>query len=132
MVRALSERLPYPLLPEERGNLLETLILNEIRAYISYEELRYPLFFYRSYDRAEVDFLFETYKGYVAIEVKSAALWRKKFNRGLHKIAEDLGTDRVMKVGVFDGDRPLLFDDVRVFPVKSFLQALWSGELFAR
>ncbi len=34
VVRALSERLPYPLLPEERGNLLETLILNEIRAYI--------------------------------------------------------------------------------------------------
>jgi len=48
VVRALSGRLPYPAAPEESGPLFECFILNEIRAYLHYTELDYPLYFWRS------------------------------------------------------------------------------------
>lgn len=43
VARALSGRLPYPPLPEERGALLETLIHKELSDYLEYSGLGYPL-----------------------------------------------------------------------------------------
>ena len=81
VARALSGRLPYPPAPEEEGPLLETLLYGEIRAYIAYAKLRYPLFYWRNYDRVEVDLLCETRRGFVAVEIKSAARWERRYNR---------------------------------------------------
>ena len=60
VVRALSGRLPYPPTPEELGPLVETFVVNELRAYLSYSGRHYPLHYWRSYDGAEVDALCET------------------------------------------------------------------------
>lgn len=46
-------------------------MLNELRAFLSYTGSNYPLYFWRTYDGAEVDVLFETRDGFVAIEIKS-------------------------------------------------------------
>ena len=91
VARALSGRLPYPPSPEELGPLLETFILNEVRAYLAYTKLRYPFYFWRSYDGVEVDLLCETTDGFVALEIKAARRWDKRFNRGLTRILAELG-----------------------------------------
>lgn len=129
VVRALSGRLPYPPTQEELGPLLETFILHEIRAYLSYHQLHYPIYFWSSYDKVEVDFLFETTSGYVAIECKSSPRWEKKFNRGFNRLEQELGASKVKCLGLFMGPRPLVFDQVRVFPVMDFLKKLWQGEI---
>ena len=56
MARALSGRLPYPPTQEELGALIEALVFHEVRAFLDYRELRYPLHFWRNYDGAEVEF----------------------------------------------------------------------------
>ena len=129
VVRALSGRLPYPPVAEEMGPLAETFILNELRAYLSYSGRHYPLYFWRNYDGTEVDALCETVEGFVAIEIKASSRWDKRFNRGLHRIREDLGRGKTKCYGVYLSDRMALWDDVWVMPALEFLKRLWADEI---
>ena len=127
VVRALSGRLPYPPTSEELGALAETVLLNELRAYLAYSALDYRLHFWRTHDGAEVDVLCEASNGFVAIEIKSATRWDKRFNRGLRRLREHLpGTTCY---GVYFGERAALWDDVHVLPAMDFLKRLWNGEV---
>ena len=129
VVRALSARLPYPPTLEERGPLVETLILNEIRAFLGYTGRHYRPHYWRSYDDAEVDVLCETAAGFVAIEIKAATRWDRRFNRGLHRVRQNLDPQATTCFGVYLGQRAALWDDVRVLPVLDFLKRLWDGEV---
>lgn len=129
VVRALSGRLPYPPAPEELGPLFESFILNEIRAYIHYKELEYPIHFWRSHSGVEVDIFVETSKGYLAIELKTKNRWEKKFSRGLDRLSEEIGKNRVVCLGVFMGERQSKMDNVKVYPAMDFLKLLWSDEI---
>jgi predicted AAA+ superfamily ATPase len=129
VARALTDRLPYPATREEIGPLLETMVLQELRAYLSYTGRGYQLHFWRTYDGAEVDMLCETVDGFVAIEVKASSRWEKRFNRGLQRVRRELGAERTTCYGVYLGARPALWDDVRVLPVIGFLQQLWDGQV---
>ena len=77
VVRALSGRLPYPPTQEELGPLVETFVVNELRAFLSYTGRHYPLHYWRSYDGAEVDVLCETAAGCSASTTFAA--WRRLF-----------------------------------------------------
>ena len=127
VARALSGRLPYPPTAEELGPLAETVLLNELRAYLAYSALDYRLHFWRTYDGAEVDVLCEASNGFVAIEVKSASRWDKRFNRGLKRLREHL--PGAACYGVYFGMRAAQWDDVRVLPAMEFLERLWNGEV---
>lgn len=127
--RALCERLPYPPAQEEAGFLLETFILHELRAYLSYSGLNYPVHYWSSHDGVEVDFLIEDAQGYVALEVKSSSDWRGAFSRGLARIRDELGSDRVRPCGIYAGRRPQVVDGFRVLPWPEFLRTLWDGEI---
>jgi uncharacterized protein len=130
VVRALSGRIPYPCTSEESGSLLETWILNEIKAYMSYRKLHYPVYFWSSHDGVEVDIFFECKKGFVGIEIKHSARWEKKFSNGLFRISTELPKNKIRLYGVFNGPRTLKIDDITVFTVKDFLKKLWSDDLF--
>ncbi len=129
VVRALSGRLPYPPTLEERGLLVETLILNEIRAFLSYTGRHYRPHYWRSYDDAEVDVLCETAAGFVAIEIKAATRWDRRFNRGLHRVRQHLDPHPTTCFGLYLGQRAALWDEVRILPVLDFLKRLWDGEV---
>ena len=129
VARALGGRLFYPPTPEEMGPLAETFVLNELRAWLGYSGTDYRLYFWRSYDAVEVDVLCETVEGFVAIEIKASSRWEKRFNRGLRRVADDLGKDRTTCYGVYLGERAALWDDVHVLPLVDFLRRLWAGEV---
>ena len=129
VVRALSGRLPYPPTLEERGPLVETLILNEIRAFLSYTGRHYRPHYWRSYDDAEVDVLCETAAGFVAIEIEATTRWDRRFNRGLHRVRQHLAPHATTCFGVYLGQRAALWDDVRILPALDFLKRLWDGEV---
>ena len=129
VVRALSGRLPYPPTAEERGPLLETIVLNEIRAFLSYSGRHYVPHYWRSYDGAEVDVLCETATGFVAVEIKASTRWDTRFNRGLRRIREHLPAHATTCYGVYLGERAASWGDVRVLPVLDFLKRLWDGEV---
>ncbi len=129
VARALTGRLPYPPTHEELGPLLETFVLHEIRAFMSYTRRHYTLNFWRTYDGTEVDLLCETRDGFVAIEIKSTSRWERRFNRGLHRIRDEIGSDRTRCYGVYLGERQALWDDIHVMPLIDFLKRLWSEEI---
>jgi uncharacterized protein len=129
VARALTGRQAYPPTPEELGPLLETLVLHELRAFLSYTNRDFPLYFWRTYDGAEVDLFLETSRGYVAIEIKSTKRWDKRFHRGLLRLRRELGADRTTCFGLYLGERSALWDDVRVMPVLEFLRRLWGEEI---
>lgn len=129
VARALSERLPYPPTNEELGPLFETFVLGEVRAYLSYSKLDYPIYFWSSHDGVEVDLFLEIRHGYLAIELKSLPRWETRFNRGLIRIREDLGKKKVHIIGVYTGEREAKFGDVRVLPLIRFLKELWDGDI---
>jgi len=130
VVRALSGRLPYPPSPEEMGPLLETYLFNEIRAYLEYTGKRYPMYFWQSYDGVEVDFICETLKGFVGIEIKASQRWERRFSRGLARLADDLGNDNLTSYGIFRGERSLVaHNKITVLTVTDFLERLWSDEI---
>ena len=127
VVRALSGRLPYPPTQEEVGSLLETLIFGEVKAYLAYNRLRYTPHFWRTHDGTEVDLLLETKSGFVAIEIKAANQWQRRFNTGLHRLCNDL--PNVSAYGVYRGERPVMMDDINILPLPSFLTSLWNGNI---
>jgi uncharacterized protein len=129
VARALSGRLPYPPSPEEEGPLFENLLFNEIRAFLSYHDLRYRPHFWRTYDGSEVDFICETMEGFVAVEMKSASDWRKKYGRGLLRLRQELLPAKVHCYGVYRGKREAKSDEIDIMPAEQFLQKLWLGEI---
>jgi predicted AAA+ superfamily ATPase len=129
VARAMAGRVAYPLTEEERGVALETLVLNELRAFTSYAKLQYPLFFWRSQGGVEVDFFCETSRGFVAIEVKASERWDKRYNRGLNRMRQELGKDQVACYGVHPGKRNANWDGIHVMPTTEFLKRLWDGEI---
>ncbi|MBI3540957.1 MAG: ATP-binding protein [Deltaproteobacteria bacterium] len=131
VARSLSGRLPYPPTAEELGPLFETFLMNEVRAYLSYSNLHYPLFFWSSHDQVEVDLFCETRKGYVAIEIKSAKRWDSQYNKGLYRIAEEMGAKKVRCVGVHPGERNARVEGIEILTLTNFLKALWNGEIIA-
>jgi predicted AAA+ superfamily ATPase len=131
VARALSGRLAYPPTQEEMGALMETLVVNEVRAYVDYHGLRYPLHFWRNYDGAEVDLLVETRSGYVAVEIKAAREWQRRFGNGLRLLQGSMEPSTVRAYGVFRGTRRLTGDGVTVLPLPEFLRELWNGAIIA-
>lgn len=130
ITRAILNRVAYPLLDEERGALLETLILNELRAYLEYSGLRLPIHYWRTYDGAEVDFIIETPNQTVALEVKSSARWQSRNNRGFRRFVKEYGSDKpVLSYGIFRGLAAEFWDDVQVLPIREFLGRLWGNEV---
>lgn len=126
--RSLAERLAYPIFPEERGFLMETLILQELRAYLSYHHLYYPLYYWSSPDQVEVDVFLETRQHFLALEIKSATRWDTRYGKGLARLRDELGS-RVKGLNIYGGDRDLKTPQGEVWTLAHFLKRLWAGEV---
>jgi uncharacterized protein len=129
VARQLAGQAHLPMHAEERGFLLETYLLHELRAYLHYSDLEYPIAYWKTHDGAEVDFVVETPEGLIAIEVKSAARWDTRWSLGLAKLRELQPKGLLATYGVYTGERALVQDGVHVLPWQDFLAKLWQGRL---
>ena len=127
VARALAGRLREPLEGMERGFLLETWILHELRAAMACQNLGGQLNYWRTPSGAEVDFVWTRGGRAVGIEVKAAMQWRSEFSAAL----KGLAAEKVIHAafGVYVGAAELKDGPVRVLPLKRFLQALTNGEV---
>jgi uncharacterized protein len=127
VVRALGGRLREPLDGSERGFLLETWVLHELRAYLAFQNLGGELRYWRTPAGSEVDFVWTRGKRAIGIEVKAAPTWRKEFGGPL----KDLLTAGIVTAGfgIYTGTAELKDGPLRVLPLKSFLKALTNGNV---
>lgn len=120
-----------PLHAEERGALLEGLVLGLLRAYRETSNL-YDRISYWAPSQAqtvEVDFLLERQGEYVAIEVKSATRYDTTLLKGLRAIQELPGLAR--RLLLYGGQRSFATSDgIEVWPISRFSEALSEGALW--
>lgn len=127
VARAVAGRLREPIDGLERGFLLETWILHELRATMAYESLGGELRYWRTPSGSEVDFIWTRARRAVGIEVKAATQWRRESGGALKSLVED----RIVQsgFGVYTGTVELKDGPLRVLPLKKFLKELASGDV---
>lgn len=127
VARALAGRVREPLEDAERGHLLETLVLNELRAWLNQSGVGGKLAYWRTPSGSEVDFVWSRARRSVGIEVKSSAGWRA----GAGRVLKELLAAGVVgdAFGVYLGTAALKDGPVQVLPLQVFLARLNRGEI---
>ena len=129
VVRALAGRLREPVGQEERGHLLETFVLHELRAWIDRSGCGGRLAYWRTPSRSEVDFVWTRGPRAVGIEVKAGARWRREDGASL---VELVAAGKLRRgFGVYAGGETLRVGRVLVLPIEAFLERLAAGGVLA-
>jgi predicted AAA+ superfamily ATPase len=126
-VRALAGRLREPVGDEERGALLETYLLHELRAHLNRTSCGGALAYWRTPSGSEVDFVWSRAATAVGIEVKASRRWRREDGAALAALGAEGRLRRAF--GVYLGDEALRVGPVRVLPLRTFLAALRDGDV---
>ena len=112
--------------PEEiDGPALEGLVLQHLRAWIAYGELKEELFYWRTRAGAEVDFIVYGAAGLTAIEVKNSARIKPEDLRGLRSFREDY--PQSLGLFLYRGKERRKIDGVFCLPCDEFLAQLRPG-----
>jgi uncharacterized protein len=128
VARALLGRNRDPLERAERGPLLETLVLHELRAAIANLELGGELSYWRTPAGVEVDFIWRRSRRSVGIEVKAGARWRREDSATLKLLID--GKTLTTGYLVYTGRDVLRDGPVTILPVEEFARRSASGEIF--
>ena len=127
VARALASRIREPLEGAERGPLLETWVLHELRAAIAVQNLGGELHYWRTPSGSEVDFIWTRGSRAVGIEVKATPRWRPADGAALRGLV-DAGALRA-GFGVYTGTAELKDGPLRVMPLTGFLRRLAAGDI---
>ena len=94
------------------GTVLETFVYGELLKHASSAEGDYELFYFRDHDKMEVDFVIENAAGdVIGVEVKSTATVKADSLRGLHRLAEAVGSRFTKGIVLYDGTEALPLGD---------------------
>ena len=114
---------------EEKGQMFgqafEHFILMQLLAHRSYQELDYPINFWRTKTGLEVDFILGN--GEVAIEVKGTSRVDSKDMKPLRAFIEEYSPRKAIIVSNEKTRR--VYGGVLVLPWKEFLDKLWDGKI---
>jgi uncharacterized protein len=120
--RAIRPTGPLDSDAELDGPALETLVFQELRAINDYLECNYQLYFWRTKNGLEVDFILYGPQGLIAIEVKRSSHMNSKNLRGLKEFKKDYSPARCYLL--YGGSVPLFVEGVTVLPIEHALRNL--------
>lgn len=126
VVNSLTRRGRIEFKSELFGRAFEHFIALELRAFLSYHRIDLQLQYWRSTSHFEVDFIIGNK---LAIEVKGTDLVTDKHLKGIRALKEE-GLIQTYAVISLDLNDRLTADGIHIWPLKSFLQKLWSGVIF--
>lgn len=116
---------PHGLLdaPEEiEGIALETLVLQEMKAMNDYFDWGYKLFFWKTSQMAEVDFILYGPRGMKALEIKRTAKISSRHLKGLKSFLKDY--PQAKGYILYGGTRTLWEGKIQIIPVIDFLKKM--------
>lgn len=120
-----------PLVPEERGALLEGYIHTLLLTYMAERELAAEISYWSPAGsrQTEVDFLLSRNSEHCALEIKAATRVQSQHLAGLRAIAPLPGLRR--RVLVHQGERPGRTEDgIELWPIATLLEALQTDSLW--
>ena len=127
VARALAGRLREPLDGAERGFLLETWILHELRSAAAFLGTGGQISYWRTPSGSEVDFIWSRGARAIGIEVKASATWRREHGAPLKGLI-DAGAVQE-GYGVYTGNAELKDGPIKVMPLHRFLELLAEGRV---
>jgi predicted AAA+ superfamily ATPase len=107
------------------GIPLEHLVLNEVRTYLSYNQLDLPIAFWRTSSGIEVDLLIGER---VAVEIKTTRRAISDDMRGLVALSEEIPHLRRILV-CNEPNQRTLDNGIEIVPVAEFLEQLWKKQI---
>ena len=109
---------------EINGHGLETLVFQELVAINHYFQMQYEIYFWRTVDQVEVDFVLYGPQGFFAIEVKLSGVIHPKDTQGLLSFQEEFPDAKLYLF--YGGTQRLYIDQIEVVPVEEALRTLPS------
>lgn len=122
LYRALRPMGPFDAPEEAEGPALESLVFQELQAINHYFDFKYELFFWRTSDQLEIDFVLYGPKGLVAIEVKRSKKIETNDLKSLKAFQEDYPSAKL--VILYGGSQRLYFDGIEAIPLRDALETL--------
>lgn len=107
------------------GHAFEHLIIQELTAYLSYQNSEEALTYWRTSSGYEVDAIIG--HGRIAIEIKSSNEVNTRHLKGLKAFLEDFPQARAIIVSMDKSKR--ILNGIEIFPANDFLKALWNGDI---
>jgi predicted AAA+ superfamily ATPase len=107
---------------EAEGVALEGLIAQHIRAWIGYNRRRNTLYYWRTRNRNEIDFILYGTDGLFAIEVKNGRVIHPQDLRSLKAFKQDYPQAVVLLL--YRGKEKMKIDNIFVVPAEEFLMKL--------
>ena len=120
--RAIRPTGPLDSEAELDGPAVETLVFQELRAVNDYLECGYQLYFWRTKNGLEVDFILYGPSGLIAIEVKRSAHVHSKNLRGLKEFKKDYPPAKCYLF--YGGSASLYMGDIIILPLGQALRNL--------
>ena len=124
VVRALSGMRLIQGRTEEFGRAFEHFLIEEIRAYLAYEEKFLPLAYWRTSTGLEVDLVIGDLD--LAIEFKASRQADERDLKGLRALMEDQKVREAVLVSQ-DSIIRKLSGGITVYPWRKFCEKLWAG-----
>ncbi len=110
---------------EAFGSAFEHFIYLELLAHSHYSGLNYPIYYWRTASKIEIDFVLGDHE--VSIEVKSTTNANPRHSRGLDRFSEEYTVKK--QILVTNDTYPRQMGNTLVLPWKEFLGQLWSGQI---
>jgi predicted AAA+ superfamily ATPase len=120
--RVLRPTGPLDTPQEIAGAALETLFLQELRAINDYLQLGYTIYFWRTANQVEVDFVLYGPKGLHAFEIKSASTITSKALKGLRLFQEDYPEAKLYMI--YNGKHREYKEGITLLPIEQALTEL--------
>ena len=122
----LLNRVPLQQGTDVYGHSLEHLVIQELRAYLSYCRQGKSLSYWHTLDnKYEVDAIIG--QAEVAIEVKSSKNILSADTKGLKAFGEEYPDAKLMLLSL--EERPRMLNGIEVWPVQQFLSRLWNDKV---
>jgi predicted AAA+ superfamily ATPase len=120
----LAERLPLNENHSDIGTCFEQFLIQEVRAYLSYQQMTENLTYWRSKD-LEVDLVVGRK---LAVEFKMSKSLKSEFFKGLHALKSEGLIKSFILVGRFSGEGETE-DGIKYMNYQIFLERLWNQTL---
>ena len=129
VVRTLSNRIRKELSDSEKGFILETYILHELKVWNQIHDWGSRICFWKTHNNVEIDFILEIEDQRVGIEVKASSVWKREFGKHLKVAREERFVNR--SFGIYLGERKLHDNGMEVYPFFEFLELFKKNRLLS-
>ncbi len=127
VARAMLQRHRDKVREEEKGALLETVVLNELRSAMNTLNCGGELSYYRTSEQSEIDLIWSRGELVVGIEVKATHRWRSEFGRTLSRLHDQQVLTRC--VGVYLGEDEQRAGPLSILSLTKFAEQLRDGKI---